>query len=110
MGYLEGMPRILKLTTKINTLRHLVRLEMEEIEGIDIFIRKWQLALKNGINIQKFNFLKAKVSKVSKIIQAKLTIKAQSRRKPRPDGSLQSKRATTQRVPGLKGCLNLKGA
>ena len=30
--------------TKINTLRHLVTLEMEESEGIHTFIRKWQLA------------------------------------------------------------------
>ena len=37
-------------TTKINTLRHLVTLEMEESEGIDTFIRKWQLALEQALS------------------------------------------------------------
>ena len=36
--------------TKINTMRHLVRLEMEEIDGIDIFIRKWQLAFEQALS------------------------------------------------------------
>ena len=34
----------------LNTFRHLVTLEMEESEGIDTFIRKWQLALEQALS------------------------------------------------------------
>ena len=36
-------------TTNINTLKHLVTLEMEESEGIDTFIRTGQLALEQAV-------------------------------------------------------------